>query len=335
MNTEEITDTTSVIKIPLNYGEINTETDMSPLDEIIGQEEVKKQLRFFIGSVSEKTPFPTLLLTGSKGLGKTYTSDKIAKCLGRKLVVFNCGSLKETGDFIEQVLVGQIRGEENVCLLMDESHELSFEITNFLLSMLNPSNKDGKFVFRYNNIDVEYDMNRVNIIFATTDAYMMFSPLVNRCREIYFSSYSIEEIKSILDKYSDGIQITTKDPDLAHACRRRARNAFFWAQDIIRHTNTSGKKVFDDKDWNDLKNVFGIFPLGLRSQEVRMLRVLENNSPISLKNLAVTLGVNKKNIEDEISLWPRELGFLETGVRGSYISEEGKKYLADHAVELV
>jgi len=158
--------------------------------------------------------------------------------------------------------------------------------------------------------------------------------LVNRCRDIYFSPYSIEEINLILNKYSNDIRITTKDPNLAHACRRRARNAFSLAQDIVRHCSMSGQNIFDDKDWNSLKDVFSIYPLGLRSQEVRMLRVLENNSPISLKNLAVTLGVNKKNIEDEISLWPRELGFLETGVRGSYISEEGKKYLTDHATEL-
>jgi Holliday junction resolvasome RuvABC ATP-dependent DNA helicase subunit len=332
---EDMLGTDKAIQATLVCGEVKTETDLSPLDEIIGQDGVKKQIGFFINSVSLSTPFPTLLLTGSKGLGKTYTSEKIARALGRKMVEFNCGSIKETNEFIEQVLIGQVSGQENVCLLMDESHELSFEITNFLLSLLNPSNKDGKFYFRYNGIDIEYDMNKVNVVFATTDAYMMFSPLVNRCREMYFSPYTVSEINLILEKYAEGINIKTENPNLAHACRRRARNAFSLAQDIVRHCSMEHTKVFDDKGWNSLTGIFGIYPMGVKSQEVRMLKILDENSPISLKNLSVVLGVNKKNIEDEISLWPRELGFLESGSRGTFISEEGKKYLLDNAKVLV
>lgn len=333
--TKEIEKNVQTLKTPLVCCELNMETNVAPLDDIVGQEDLKKQLRFFIQSVSPTTPFPTLLLTGSKGLGKTYTSSKIAKSLGRRLVEVNCGSIKETSLFIENVLIGQVLGQENVTLLLDESHELSFEITNFLLSLLNPSNKDGKFIFRHNEYEIEYDMNKINVIFATTDAYMMFSPLVNRCREMYFNPYTVDEINLILKAYSKGIKISTKDPDLAHACRRRARNAFSIAQDILRHCNMTQTKVFDDAGWNSLKNIFSIYPLGLRSQEIRMLKVLAMSSPISLKNLAVTLGVNKENIEDEISVWPRELGFIESGSRGSFISEEGKKYLADYASKLV
>lgn len=327
-NKRSILEGNTRVVVPLINGNNNCKKDTSVLDDIVGQDGLKKQLNFFINSVSPSTPFPTVLLTGSKGLGKTYTSSKIAKALGRKMVELNCSHIKDTEDFINNVLLKQVMGEEEVCLLLDESHELQFEVTNFLLSILNTGNKDGKFRFQHNHIDIEYDMNKINVVFATTDAYMMFSPLVNRCREIYLQPYSIEETKQMLKKYASGVNISVDGDDIAYACRKRARNAFSMAQDIIRYCNMQNTNEFNNDGWDYIKDTFGFHDLGLRCQELSMLKVLAEKSPIAVKNLAVILGLNKNNIEDEISIWPRELGLINTESRGISISEEGREYIS-------
>ena len=323
------------INVSLITPDKETPVNSSPLEEIIGQSEVKKKLSFFLKSHSEETPFPTVLLTGSQGLGKTYTSEKIARSLGRKFVECNCGKIKKSEDFVNDILMKQVSGNKGVTLLLDESHNLSTEITTFLLTLLNP-NEEKKTYFKIDNWNVELDMRHFNVIFATTDAHMMFRPLVNRCTEIYFRPYRNDEVIDILKVYLNDIsiaapQIAHLSESLADACRRRARDAFMLSQNIIRYCRMNNVHVLDEAGWAELRNVFDIHARGLKLEEVRLLKALNENSPISVKNIAILLGVNQKNVEDELEVWPRELGFVESGSRGHFITDEGKEYLKEIA----
>ena len=90
------------MKIPYNLSSGESKpVDVSHLSGFIGQESVIKKIKFFAESHSNDTPFPTLLFTGSHGLGKTYLSEKVAKVLRRNFVSINCGSIKNRSDFLD------------------------------------------------------------------------------------------------------------------------------------------------------------------------------------------------------------------------------------------
>ena len=203
----------------------NGRVDSSVFDKIIGQEEAVRKLLFYIKSHSAETPFPTLLFTGSQGLGKTYFAQKVANSLGRKLVEVNCGSLEKRKDFIEGVLFEKVLGNECVTLLLDESHKLPTPITTLLLSLLNPTESHCNKL-TYKNWVIEYDFSKINVIFATTDAHSMFRPLVNRCEEVYFNIYSNQELYKMLKFYLPDANIKCNQKDLSYACRGRGRDAF-------------------------------------------------------------------------------------------------------------
>jgi len=311
--------------IPLVIGNSKPTKNIGVFDAIIGQNEAIKQLSYFIESNSDETPMPTLLFTGSQGLGKSFMARKVAESLGRDMIVVNCGTILTTKDFVEDILIHRVNGESKT-ILLDESHKLSLEISTFLLSLLE-NNASNKTFCTYKKALIEYDFSKINIIFATTDAYMMLRALVNRCREVYFHIYSNDELYRILSYYLPGIALTCDQNDISYACRGRARDAFALSQDIKRYCLKNKTQTFDNKGWTYLKEVFGIHAFGLRTQEVNFMRILAESSPISCNNIAVRMGVNAQNIESEIEIRPRELGFVESGTRGRCITSEGLAYL--------
>ena len=295
-------------------------------DDIIGQTEVKTKLKFFVDSHLPLTPIPTLLFTGSQGLGKSFMASKVARALDRDFVEINCGSVFTIKDFIENVILGKILGDRNKTVLFDEAHQLSSELTTALLTLLNP-NSSHINMYSYKNWLIEYDLNKINVIFATTDAHKIFKPLLNRCTEVYFDLYSNDDLFDILQSYLPNISLICDKDDISYACRGRARDAYMLSQNILRYCNMTNKNEFDDSDWVALKDIFGVHSYGLYTKEVELIKMIKVNQPISCNNLAIKMGVNVENIESEIELRPKELGFITNTVRGRCLTEFGLKFI--------
>ena len=85
--------------------------------------------------------------------------------------------------------------------------------------------------------------------------------------------------------------------------------------------------MFDNRKWGKYKEDFGIHAYGLNTQEINLLSILGKNAPVSLNGLAVKMGVNVQNIESELEVRPRELGFIENTTKGRFLTDEGKTYL--------
>jgi Holliday junction resolvasome RuvABC ATP-dependent DNA helicase subunit len=307
-------------------GNDNGVRDINVFNAIVGQPEACKKLSFYVGSHSDITPIQTLLFSGSQGLGKSYMAEKVASSLNRRFVEVNCGTIITAKDFVENVLFDRVMGEDDVTLLLDESHKLTPEIETVLLTLLNPNAKNSNILV-YKNLRIEYDFRRINTIFATTDAHRMFKPLLNRCSEVYFSLYDNDDLFKILQNYLKDIKITCNKDDLAFACKGRARNCYTLSQNILRYCNMYKISVFGQEQWNEVKSIFDIFAYGLGKQEIELLKLIGKHECLSLNSLAIKMGVNIQNIESEMELRPRELGFIDSGTRGRFLTEEGKKYL--------
>jgi len=312
--------------VPLVKGNETETIDASVFDGIIGQGEAIKKLKFFVGSHSVKTPFPTMLFTGSQGLGKSFMSAKIADALGRELVEVNCGTIEKSSDFIDKILMDKIEGTSGKVLLLDEAHQLSPDITTLLLTLLNP-NASNKNSISYKSLSLEYDFSKIATILATTDAHKIFKPLQNRCEEIYYHLYSNEDLFKIVQQYVDFIRITADPDDLAYACRGRARDAFILSQNIKRYCIMNDTDLLTQKGWEELRNIFSIHAMGLKTSEIDLMMVLQSNGPMSCGNLAIKLGVNPSNIESELEIRPRELGLIKSSPKGRCLTEKGEIYL--------
>ena len=308
----------------------------NPIDfktSLIGQPEVARKLNFFVASHSPETPIPTMLFSGSQGLGKTYTSNMVSKAMGREIVEVNCGGLDDRNQLFDDILLTKVHGWSPVTLLFDEAHKLSREVATELLTITNPNDNFCNTV-DYKNFNIVFDMSKINIIFATTDANRLLRPLVNRCEEIYFNLYSHTDLLKILNLYLDDCRIKVSRKvaiDIGYACRGRARTAFLLAQNIRRYCKINNTNVMTSKGWLELSQVFGIHPLGLNNKEIKLMKILHGGACdfLSCGNLAIKLGVTEDNVKDEWEQRPKELGLVQSTSKGRSLTGEGVEYLKD------
>ena len=298
-------------------------------DGIIGQELVKKRLEFYISAHKAGISIPTLLFTGSHGLGKTYFAEKIASSLNRRFVVGNAEAFDSVDSFVKIFLLEKVSGDTPVTVLIDEAHMLKKDVTTFLLSLLNPNDKNVNEV-SYGPITFRCDLSKVNFIFATTDAHEMFNPLRNRCESVYFDIYSKQEIIDILQFYLPKIDFTCDLEDLALSCRGRARDTYLIAKNIERYSLVNKCFQIDNNRWIELKEIFGIKPMGLNKIELDILKFISSHGPISCVNLAMAFFVNENNVKSELEVRLRELGFITNTTKGRIVTENGKEYLTEY-----
>jgi Holliday junction resolvasome RuvABC ATP-dependent DNA helicase subunit len=295
-------------------------------ENVIGQEEVVRKLKFFLRSHRQNLPFPSMLFTGSHGLGKTYVAKILASNMGRRFLEINCATVVSTKEFIENILLEKIMGMKPVVVLLDEAHKLSGEVTTLLLSLIAPNDK-GENVLEYRSWEIHYDLTKISTVFATTDSFKIFPPLVNRCETIYFRPYSNIELIKMLRFYLGDISLsdfTNADlEDLAYACRGRGRDTYALAQKIKRMV-IDGK--FTVLQWQELKDIFGIYPMGLNAQELQMLRIIRTNGATSCATIATRMMVGEENVSDEIEIRPKELWLITNTPRGRILTDRGEEY---------
>ena len=293
---------------------------------IIGQVEACKKLDFFANAHSQETPFPTMLFSGSQGLGKSYMAQKVAEALGRDLVEINCANV-ETVEELFEIFSKKVISDWHKTILFDESHKLSQEITTFLLSMLNP-NKSQKNEISFGLQSFMYEFAKINVIFATTDSYKMFKPLLSRCTEVYFRLYTHDELLKMLSFYLPNVSFKCDNEDLAYACRGRGRDTFLLAENLKRFVRLNNIASIDSNGWANVKDILGIHAKGLTTQEIDYLKILKMHEPISAHSLAIKMGINVQNIESELEIRLRELNMIDNSPRGRCLTNEGNNYLA-------
>lgn len=324
--------TAEKVQIKLITGEDNP-PERSMFDDIIGQEAVIKQLRFYLASTTPGLFFPSMLFTGSHGLGKTYTAKILAANMGRRFLEINCTTVGSIKDFIENILLDKIMGLKPITVLFDEAHKLSSEITTLLLSLLAPNNK-GINTLEYRGWKLRYDLSKLNTIFATTDSFKIFPALVDRCQIVYFKSYSNVELIRMLKFYLPGINLSNFSnadlEDLAYACRGRGRDTCALAEKIKRQCIGNS---FTVSKWNELKDIFGIYPMGLNAQELTLMRIIRTAGAISSSNIAARMMIGEENVSEEIEIRPRELWLINNTQRGRALTSHGKEYFENFLKE--
>jgi len=299
---------------------------------LIGQPEVVKKLEFYVASHSPETPIPTMLFTGSEGLGKTLTAHLLADALGRRIVEINCGGIDDRERLFNDIFLTQVHGNSPVTLLLDEAHKMPSDVATELLTITAPNN-DFINVIDYKITSIEFDMRKFNIILATTDANRLLRPLVNRCEEIYFNLYSHSDLMKILKLYLGDCDIKVPESvekNIGYACRGRARTAFLLAQNVKRYCAINNTKCLSADGWNALSDVFGIHPLGLNTKEIKLMTTLRRYDYLSCANLAIKMGVTEDNIKDEWEQRPKELGLIQSTSKGRGLTVDGLQYLEEN-----
>jgi len=308
--------------------------------EVVGQASVKRKLNFFLTAAQDTGTVPPLLFPAAKGVGKTFIAKEFRKGLYQRtgddagqrkpLYPFNCATIKNAKQFFNWIISNRIQDKE-VTILLDESHKLPNDLSEALLTVLQP-NKENKNSLTFDDYVLEFDMARITWMFCTSEVHKMNKPLVDRLERVELEEYTVDELAEIVRRnlpevqFDDGVLETEVVPVL----RGNARSA----QKMAGHIKSFlGKSLaFFAEDWAQIKLALGINPLGLTPQEIKVLRILAQHKETSLTRIAAVTGMSPEALRQDVESSLQRLDLMAVTTLGRSLTPNGHKYLQSLAV---
>ncbi len=297
------------------------------LSQVIGQENVLKQLTLIIESARIRETLPEhILFYGQPGLGKTTLSNLIANELGINFKVITAPSLQKIGDLVS-TLVGL---DENTLLFIDEIHRLKAPLEETLYSAMEDGEVD--LVMGKGNAvnSMRMPLNKFVLVGATTQLGKISKPLKDRFPTIIqLESYNNSDMFLIVDRTCRILGININD-DAKTLVASRGRG-------VPRIINNILKRLLDyqvvhkiteiDKEYlMDFLNSMGILDEGLTSSDLKYLNAIREQ-PLGIKTIAGVMLEEVETIEQVIEPFLLHLGYIAKSSEGRSLTIKGIKKL--------
>lgn len=301
------------------------------LDDFIGQEKIKDNLKIFIEAAKKRQePLEHVLLYGPPGLGKTTLAHIIANEMGANIKITTGPAIEKSGD-LAAILTNLQPGD---VLFIDEIHRLNKVIEEILYPAMEDFALDLVIGKGPSARTLRLDLPHFTIIGATTKLSRLSSPLRDRFGNVFrLDFYEHTDIEKIIKRSSKILNVDLVDdsaPSIATRARRTPRIANRLLKRVRDYAEVKNNGSIDAKTINDAMNLLNIDHLGLDEMDRAMLRVIYEKfagGPVGLNSLAASLGEEIDTIEDVIEPYLLRLGFINRTPRGRVIGGAALEHL--------
>jgi Holliday junction resolvasome RuvABC ATP-dependent DNA helicase subunit len=283
---------------------------------LIGQDNVKKKLNFYLKAYEATSICPFLNLVGAKGLGKTLFAKEFAKNLKNKdgskrpFLELNCSTIKNNEQFFEQIFIPLIMNNE-ITILFDEAHALPKDLTMAFLTIFNTEKTNTKD-FTFEEQTFTFDFSRQTFIFATTESDKLFPPLKDRLTTVDFEQYSQSNLGEILKLNCDGINFSDEALNaLSSTVRGNARNAVMRSREVVLYCESENKNDFNLPDFEVLVDLLGILPEGIPCTEKQILDILADRGSCKLQTLSAVTGLSPTSLRRDHEVYLLRKNFMQ------------------------
>lgn len=290
------------------------------LDDFIGQEELRANLRVFIEAAKDREKsLDHVLFYGNPGLGKTTLAQIIASELGVNLVCTSGPVLEKSGD-LAAILTNLSRHD---ILFVDEIHRMPVQVEEILYPALEDFKLDLVIGQGPAARTVKIDLEPFTLAGATTRMGLISSPLRDRFGIIArLEYYSPEDLAKIVKRSARiiGAELTEEG---AKEIGKRARGTPRIANRLLRRVRdfamVHGDGVITGEQAAKALSRLDVDEQGLDEMDRKLLEVLikhYDGGPVGIKTLAVACAEEVRTIEDIYEPYLIQKGFIKRTPRG-------------------
>jgi len=290
------------------------------LDDFIGQDELRANLRVYLGAARERgKALDHTLFYGNPGLGKTTLAQIMASELGVNLVCTSGPVLERSGD-LAAILTNLNRHD---ILFVDEIHRMPIAVEEVLYPAMEDFKLDLVIGQGPAARTVKIDLEPFTLVGATTRMGLISSPLRDRFGIVArLEYYTPDDLARVVQRTARilGVEVTT---DGAVEIGRRSRGTPRIANRLLRRVRdfalVHGDGMVTGEQASAALKRMDVDELGLDQMDRKLLEVLikhYDGGPVGIKTLAVACSEEVRTIEDIYEPYLIQCGFLKRTPRG-------------------
>lgn len=293
-----------VISTQIQEEDIVVEKSLRPqtLDEYIGQEKAKKNLKVYIEAAKQRNEsLDHVLFFGPPGLGKTTLSGIIANEMGTHMKITSGPAIGKPGE-MAAILSGLQEGD---ILFVDEIHRLNRQVEEVLYPAMEDYAIDIMIGKGATARSIRLDLPHFTLVGATTRAGLLSAPLRDRFGVIHhLEFYTVEELQTIILHSAVKLNVGIDEAG-AYELARRSRGTPRLANRLLKRVRDFAQVKYNGEITQEVAafslDLLEVDKMGLDQNDRSILLTIIQKfagGPVGLDTLAAAIGEDSGTIED-------------------------------------
>ena len=313
------------------------ESSLRPLhlEDYVGQEKVKRNLKVYIEAAKERgDSLDHVLFYGPPSLGKTTLAGIIANEMGVNIKVTSGPAIEKPGE-MAAILNNLAEGD---ILFVDEIHRLNRQVEEVLYPAMEDYEIDIMIGKGATARSIRLELPRFTLVGATTRAGLLSAPLRDRFGVVnHLEFYTHDELKKIIVRSAAVLGVNI-DEEGAYELARRSRGTPRLANRLLKRVRDFAQVKYDGNITKDVADyaldLLDVDKEGLDRNDRLILSTIVNKfdgGPVGIETLAASIGEDSGTLEDVYEPYLIQNGYLNRTPRGRVAT---RKAYANLGIEL-
>lgn len=316
-----------VISTQMQDEDIKIEKNLRPLtlDEYIGQEKAKSNLKVYIEAARQRgESLDHVLFYGPPGLGKTTLAGIIANEMGVHIKITSGPAIAKPGE-MAAILSNLSEGD---ILFVDEIHRLNRQVEEVLYPAMEDNVIDIMVGKGATARSIRLDLPQFTLVGATTRAGLLSAPLRDRFGVVHhLEFYTVDELKTIIEHSAQKLDVEI-DEEGAFELARRSRGTPRLANRLLKRVRDFAQVRYDGKITREVASfaldLLEVDKMGLDQNDRNILMTIIEKfqgGPVGLDTLAAAIGEDAGTIEDVYEPYLVKNGFINRTPKGRVVTD--------------